>query len=128
VTGQLLGYGANFVRARVDAPAEGLVVLNEVDAPGWSVRIDGRPAEPVRANWVLRGVVVPAGVHDLLWEYAPRDYGAWLALWGAGLAFVLAAGVSGLRIRAMSEDMKELYEAEERGEDEDEGYDRWYVE
>jgi len=55
------------MRATLDRP--GLVVLNDSWAPGWSVRVDGRPARPVRVNDVMRGVAVPAGSHAIEWRY-----------------------------------------------------------
>jgi hypothetical protein len=56
------------LRAHLDR--QGLVVLNDALMDGWSVRVDGRPAAPVHANSVMRGVVVPAGEHEIVWRYA----------------------------------------------------------
>jgi uncharacterized membrane protein YfhO len=39
--------------------------------PGWRATIDGQPAEIVRANHVMRGVVVPAGTHTIEFRLAP---------------------------------------------------------
>jgi hypothetical protein len=47
----------------------GLVVLNDAWAPGWSVRIDGRPASVLRVNGVMRAIDVPAGEHAITWHY-----------------------------------------------------------
>ena len=47
------------LRAHLERP--GLVVLNDALLEGWNVHVDGRPTRPVRANSVMRGVVVPAG-------------------------------------------------------------------
>jgi hypothetical protein len=47
----------------------GLVVLNDNWSPGWTVRVDGRDATPVRVNDVMRGVAVGAGAHDVEWSY-----------------------------------------------------------
>ena len=51
-----------------------LVVLMDTWAAGWSVSVDGRPANPsnpIRVNGVLRGVEVPAGNHAISWFYRP---------------------------------------------------------
>jgi hypothetical protein len=50
-------------------PRRGLVVLNDSWAPGWTVKLDGRDATPVRVNDVMRGVVAPAGSHEVEWSY-----------------------------------------------------------
>lgn len=55
------------IHARLDRP--GLVVLNDSWAPGWSVRVDGRAARPVRVDDVMRGVAVGAGAHEVEWTY-----------------------------------------------------------
>jgi len=56
------------LRARLDR--RGLVVLDDALMDGWRVRVDGRTAAPVRVDSVLRGVVVPAGSHEIVWSYA----------------------------------------------------------
>lgn len=48
----------------------GLVILNDQLTPGWSVRVDGQEADVVRVNDMMRGVVVPAGSHEVEWHYA----------------------------------------------------------
>lgn len=48
-----------------------LVVLMDTWAAGWSVSVDGRPADQVRVNGVLRGVEVPTGSHTISWFYRP---------------------------------------------------------
>jgi hypothetical protein len=70
-------------------PRAGLVVLDDAWAPGWSVRVDGRPAEALQADVVLRGVVVPAGRHDIVWSYHVPGLrlGATLSALGLLLAF-----------------------------------------
>ncbi len=114
VEGQLVAYEAERVVVRVDAPAEGIVVLNEAFAPGWRVRVDGAEATPVRVNYLLRGVVVAPGVHALVWTYEPRAGRAWRLSWAAGVAFVLAAGVSAWRSRT-----KQLDQRGERARDDE---------
>jgi uncharacterized membrane protein YfhO len=71
-------------------PARGLVVLDDTWGPGWSVRVDGREAQPLQANVVLRGVVVPAGEHELVWSYRVPGLRAGAALSAIGLLAMLA--------------------------------------
>jgi hypothetical protein len=57
------------VTLRVRLDRRGLVVLGDQLTAGWSVQVDGRPAEPLHVDAVLRGVVVPAGAHEVVWSF-----------------------------------------------------------
>jgi hypothetical protein len=94
VAGTLVDYRLNRVAFEIDAPAAGLVVLNEKLHRGWEVTVDGEPARPVRANYLLRGVAVGPGKHQVVWRYAPPGYFWLLALWGVAVAAVAAATIS----------------------------------
>ena len=86
------------LRATLEQPS--LVVLGDQWAPGWSVAIDGRPARALQADMVLRGVVVPAGRHEVVWSYRVPGLRAGAALSGAGLLAVIAwAGALVVRSR-----------------------------
>ena len=68
---------------------------------GWSVRVDGRAATPLRVNTVMRGVVVPAGRHEVEWRY--RVPGLRLGAAVSVLTLVALAGAAlALRRRARS--------------------------
>ncbi len=59
------------VRLQVEANAPATVVLVDTFDPGWTVTVNGRPAEPRRVNVSFRGVDVPAGLHEVEWLYRP---------------------------------------------------------
>lgn len=77
------------IRARAGCPA--LLVLADSDDPGWSVRVDGRPAEKVNVFHALRAVVVPAGEHNVEWTYWPEGFLLGLAGCAVGLALLAAS-------------------------------------
>jgi hypothetical protein len=78
------------VTLRATLSQRGLVVLGDTWGPGWSVQVDGRPAQAVPANAVLRGVVVPAGTHVIAWRYRVPGLRAGAALSGTALLALLA--------------------------------------
>ncbi|HEV7774596.1 MAG TPA: hypothetical protein VGO48_15045 [Conexibacter sp.] len=78
------------VRLRAHLRRTGLVVLDDQLTPGWSVRVDGRPARPIRSDIVLRGVWVPAGDHTIDWEYRVPGLRLGAALSATALAIVFA--------------------------------------
>ncbi len=86
------GHPARIVRdepSRVEIEAElqadGLVVLADSFARGWSARVDGEPAPILATNHQFRGVPAPAGRHRISFEYrAPHlAAGALASLVGA---------------------------------------------
>ncbi|HEU4702852.1 MAG TPA: YfhO family protein, partial [Conexibacter sp.] len=82
------------VTLRATLAQRGLVVLDDTWGPGWSVEVDGRPARALQTNAVLRGVVVPAGTHEVRWRYRVPGLRLGALLSAAGLLAALAwAGV-----------------------------------
>ena len=91
VPGTLVSFATNRVAVQIRAPRAGLLVVNEKMAPGWSVTVDGRSATPIRANYLLRGVYVTEGQHDIVWSYWPRHYSWLLLLWLGTNGFLIVA-------------------------------------
>jgi hypothetical protein len=85
----------DLVQAVVELPRPGYLVLADTWDPGWRARVDGEPAEVLRANWVFRAVPVPAGRHVVELRYAPTSFRVGLVL--AGLPLVLAAALGARR-------------------------------
>jgi hypothetical protein len=81
------------VTAEIDAPRKGWLVLLDQDFPGWRVTVDGKPARAARAFGLYRAVEVPAGRHEVRWDYRPASFafGVALALPALGLTLVAAA-------------------------------------
>jgi hypothetical protein len=78
------------VELEVSLRSPGLVVLAEVFYPGWRLEIDGRPAEILRVDRMMRGAVVPAGPHRLVYTYRPGSLTVGVAFSGIGLLAWLA--------------------------------------
>jgi hypothetical protein len=88
---------ADRVRLRAELERDGYVVLLEAFDPGWSVTVDGAPADIVRANVVFRAVRVPRGTHELAFVYRPRAVLFGLAWSAAALVLMLGLGAALLR-------------------------------
>jgi hypothetical protein len=55
--------------------SEQLVVFSEIYyQPGWKASIDGQPAAHFRADWTLRAMLVPAGTHQIVFEFHPDTF------------------------------------------------------
>ena len=68
-----LAFTTNAVFVVIDAPSDGVVVVTQQEAPGWSVEIDGKAAAPQREG-VFRAVRVNRGHHQIVWRDRPRAF------------------------------------------------------
>ncbi|HMA36354.1 MAG TPA: hypothetical protein VKY74_17995, partial [Chloroflexia bacterium] len=85
-------YSPGHIRLQAVAARPALLVVAESWYPGWRGTLDGRPVEILRANYLSQGVVVPAGTHTIVLEYAPDSVraGALISSMG-GLGMLLLA-------------------------------------
>lgn len=60
------------IRAALDAP--GYLVLADTWYPGWQAKIDGQPAEILRANYAFRATYLEAGDHTVEMVYRPQSF------------------------------------------------------
>lgn len=68
----LTHYTPKSLMYRCSAPDDGIAVFSEIFYPyGWNAFIDGKPVNLFRVNYLLRGVSVPAGNHEISMIFAP---------------------------------------------------------
>lgn len=82
--------GLDEVVLEVDLPRSALLLLADMNAPGWKVEVDGQPAELLTADLVLRAVALPAGHHEVRFHFSDPAVGRGLALTLAGILLTLA--------------------------------------
>ncbi len=72
----LTSYAPNELRYHYKSSSDRAVVFSEIYYPdGWTLKTDsGEELNLFRANWTLRGVVLPAGEHDLVMRFEPKSY------------------------------------------------------
>jgi len=87
---EITRYGLNDVAIDVSTPGPGLLRLADLWFPGWVATVDGRPAEILKADYLLRAVAVPAGRHRVEFHYRPRAVRRGLTLSLVCLGLVLA--------------------------------------
>lgn len=72
---ELTTYKPNKLIYKTKTSSEQLAVFSEIYFPhGWEVSIDGKDATHFRADWALRSMRVPAGEHEIVFEFIPREY------------------------------------------------------
>lgn len=71
---QLETYTPNTAVYEVQTDEPRLLVFSEIYYPhGWELTIDGRPADILRANYLLRAVIVPKGKHKVRMSFQPNS-------------------------------------------------------
>jgi hypothetical protein len=62
-------YEANHLSIETTADKQAMLVVSEINYPGWKATVDGTPATIYPADYLLRGVIVPAGLHRVEMRY-----------------------------------------------------------
>ncbi len=86
----------------VELQRPGVLVVSETAYPGWVATVDGKRQRWFRANYVLRGLELDAGRHQVRFVYRSRALrtGSWLsAAGGVILAGCALAAVPSVRRR-----------------------------
>ena len=69
----LTSYKPNELVYSFNSSKEELVVFSEIwTSKGWTMWIDGNESPLLRANYILRAAVVPAGNHEIMMRYEPK--------------------------------------------------------
>lgn len=99
----LTSYRPNRLTYSTSTNSDQLAVFSEIYyQPGWRVTVDGQPATHFRADWTLRAMIVPAGKHEIVFEFYPTAYvvaanvGAYSSFFIL-LLFIAAVGYSAWR-------------------------------
>lgn len=71
---RLLEYDSDYLVYEADAKKDEMAVFSEIYYPkGWQITIDGEPAEMVRVNYTLRGMVIPEGKQIITFRFDPQS-------------------------------------------------------
>jgi hypothetical protein len=71
----LVSYQPNELIYKSSAAGERLAVFSEIYYPaGWKAFIDGKESDHIRVNYILRGLALPAGEHEIKFSFRPASY------------------------------------------------------
>jgi uncharacterized membrane protein YfhO len=85
-----------------NSTTNGLAVFSEIYyAKGWKAYIDNQETEILRVNYVLRALAVPAGKHEIKFEFKPDAYyiGNKITTASSWLVILILLGSIGLSLR-----------------------------
>lgn len=99
---QLVEYQPNRLIYKSRSSKPGVVTFSEIWYPkGWKAYIDGEETPIARANYTFRALSVPAGDHEIIFEFKPQTYytGETVSLMGSILVILIFLGGIGWTIR-----------------------------
>ena len=91
-------YAPKRIGLSAKAAAPSVLLLNDRFDPGWKVTVDGKPAELLRCNYIMQGVRVPPGEHQIEFRFAAPVTAFVISLLGLALGLWLLC----LEVRAIS--------------------------
>ena len=72
---KLTGYKANHLVYESNTTKEQFAVFSEIFYDkGWNAYLDGKLVDHVRVNYVLRGMSIPKGKHQVEFKFEPKTY------------------------------------------------------
>jgi hypothetical protein len=72
---KLTEYHPNHLKYESNAATQQFAVFSEVYyQPGWNAYVDGKLTPHVRVNYILRGMELPVGKHEILFKFEPEHY------------------------------------------------------
>lgn len=72
---RMVKYGANSIEYSSRSVTSQHAIFSEIYYPkGWNCYINGKLTSNFRANYILRGVTVPAGENKIEWRFEPQSF------------------------------------------------------
>ena len=70
---RIVSYKRNSVVLDVESSDNGILVLHDINYPGWEARVDGERRPILRANLLFRGVEIGPGHHRVEFQFRPMS-------------------------------------------------------
>lgn len=110
---RLTEYQPNRMVYASESASDQLAVFSEMFyEKGWQAYVDGEKADHLRVNYMLRGMVVPGGTHEIIFEFRPRSYytGTTFSIISSLLLLLLCLGAIYMQYQNKTGDKNSLIE------------------
>ena len=74
---------------KTNSSKQALLFLSDTYYPEWKATVDGKQTKIYLADYAFRSVVIPAGNHEVIFEYVPNAFYKGLIVGGVGLIALL---------------------------------------
>lgn len=93
-TVEFVSYAPAQISLKAQATLPAVLLLNDKYDPAWQVRVDGKPENLLRCNFIMRGVYLPPGTHAVEFAFKPGLKVSYVSLAGLGVGLLLAGGLA----------------------------------
>jgi hypothetical protein len=70
-----VSYSTRKVVLHAKTQTDSVLLLNDKYDPAWTVQVDGKPSKVLRCNFIMRGVYLPKGEHNVTFVFKPTVTG-----------------------------------------------------
>jgi hypothetical protein len=88
-TVEFKSYAPKHLAFAANATAPSVLLLNDKYDPHWSVTVDGKPAELLRCNFLMRGVYLTPGQHTVEFQFRLPNGPLYVTLTAVGIGILL---------------------------------------
>jgi len=89
-TVEFTSYAPTDIKFHTRAATPTVLLLNDMFDPHWRVTVDGKPAPLLRANFIMRGVYLPQGEHNVEFRFSLPVKPLYVTLSAMALAIILS--------------------------------------
>ncbi len=93
-TVQYVSYAPKDIHLQADASTPAVLLLNDKYDSNWRVYVDGKPSDLLRCNYIMRGVYLTPGRHEVEFKYEPDTRPMYVTLTALVIAGVLIGFVA----------------------------------
>jgi hypothetical protein len=86
---RIVDYRPARVLIRTSCASRAILVLSDCYYPGWSARVDGIDTTVIPANGTFRAVILPAGNHEVEFQFVPRSFAVGASISAAAALVIL---------------------------------------
>lgn len=88
----IVRYDSQRLRIETKTAAPSVLMLTDANYPGWRAYVNGSPAPVLKANYLFRAVIVPAGNNVVEFSYEPLSYRLGAVVSAATLVIMAVVG------------------------------------
>lgn len=86
---EFIKYAPKEFSVKTESDAEGILMVTDKYTPNWKVWVDGKEQPLLRVNYIMRGVQLPAGNHQVEFKYRPPIGSLYVTLSAMGIGLLV---------------------------------------